>query len=201
MTQSLNLKQKTRGLVKQRLHHAFQSNEKDKLDRDINENLRKVLAQLPLKNCAGFAALDDEPSLRETILSEDHLNWSYPKVSGDQLSFWKPKKFEDLKVGAWGILEPDSQLSEAVDLNRIEAVLIPGVAYDRSGMRLGRGKGFYDRALSSYQGHKIGVCYSFQIINEGLPVEEHDCCVNAVVTEKFVMWLIQDRAENNSVES
>ena len=62
-------------------------------------------------------------------------------------------------------------------------MVVPGVAFDRKGKRLGRGKGFYDRFLKSTNATKVGVGYEFQLIDE-VPSEPHDISMDIIVTQK-----------------
>ena len=86
----------------------------------------------------------------------------------------------DLKPGRFGIREP-SDLCLQMPLNRLDFVLVPGVAFDLQGRRLGRGKGFYDRLLANLRGTTCGVAFDEQIVSE-LPVEPTDISVNCILT-------------------
>jgi 5-formyltetrahydrofolate cyclo-ligase len=86
----------------------------------------------------------------------------------------------DIRTGQFGIREPNLQCV-AVPLNRLDLVLVPGVAYDLRGRRLGRGKGFYDRLLVDVSGIKCGIAFDEQIVNE-IPIEPHDVLVNCILT-------------------
>ncbi|MEI6083951.1 MAG: 5-formyltetrahydrofolate cyclo-ligase [Verrucomicrobiota bacterium] len=83
----------------------------------------------------------------------------------------------DLVVGRFGILEPKTVIPAQPDL-----WLVPGLGFDRSGNRLGRGKGFFDAMLQGAAGVKIGVGHDFQIVDK-LPIEPHDVRLDFVVTE------------------
>ena len=85
-----------------------------------------------------------------------------------------------LALGAFHIEEP--QGDDTVDPDSIELMVIPAVAYDRNGNRLGRGKGFYDRLLASTKARKVGIAYDFQLVDE-IPAEPHDVPVDIVITE------------------
>ena len=87
---------------------------------------------------------------------------------------------EDVSVGFYGIREPNTGCPE-VPPEQFDLVLVPGVAFDFSGNRLGRGKGFYDRLLKPFSGLKCGVCHDFQLL-EKIPSEPHDVRMNFVVT-------------------
>ena len=80
--------------------------------------------------------------------------------------------------GAFHIMEPIGETFTAVD--QIDLALIPGLAFDAQGHRLGRGKGYYDRFLSAFRGKTIGVCFDFQKVAE-VPVDAHDVAVDRVV--------------------
>ena len=86
----------------------------------------------------------------------------------------------DLVTGAFGILEPSSSCEPAA-LNRLDLVLVPGVAFDAQGRRLGRGKGYYDRLLAQVRGAICGVAFDEQIV-EAVPVEPHDVRLTCILT-------------------
>ncbi len=152
---------------------------------------------------------------------------AFPKVHGEEMRYYEITAFSQLKPGAFGILEPsedrgavpvdwreetnrppekDRGSDPALLTERTEAgallVLVPGVAFDRRGHRLGFGKGYYDRHFSAYAGDKtdaaheaqesagsdascilLGVAYSFQIA-ASLPFEPHDLFVSHLLTEE-----------------
>ena len=86
-----------------------------------------------------------------------------------------------LQIGAFGIEEPTGSLVE--NLHEIELSIIPGVAFDCSGNRLGRGKGYYDRALTKLQSYRIGVCFQLQLLPH-IPVEATDLPMDEIWTEQ-----------------
>lgn len=85
-----------------------------------------------------------------------------------------------LTPGAYGIAEPP-QDSEICPPERIDFVLVPGVAFSRDGGRLGQGGGYYDRFLPRCGAFSVGVCHGFALL-ERLPQEEHDARVRAVAS-------------------
>jgi 5-formyltetrahydrofolate cyclo-ligase len=86
----------------------------------------------------------------------------------------------DIFTGKFGVSEPLAEC-ETVPLDRFDLVLVPGMAFDRTGNRLGRGRGFYDRILGAASGVKCGVAYDFQLL-EKIPVEAHDAKVDFIFT-------------------
>jgi len=86
----------------------------------------------------------------------------------------------DIITGKFGVREPAATCAE-IPLNQFDLVLVPGLAFDLSGNRLGRGQGFYDRVLSAASGIKCGVCHNFQLL-EKIPSESHDAKVDFIFT-------------------
>lgn len=86
----------------------------------------------------------------------------------------------DTEKGRFGIREPRQTCPE-LSLNRLDLILVPGIAFDLEGHRLGRGKGYYDRLLAELHGVKCGVAFDEQIVN-CVPVEPHDMRLNCIVT-------------------
>ena len=102
-----------------------------------------------------------------------------PKVVGDDLELRIYKGVESLTRGAYGILEPTGEVF--LDYDAIDLAIIPGMAFDRLGNRLGRGKGYYDRLLPRLKNaYKIGVCFPFQYFDE-IPSEAHDVRMDCVM--------------------
>jgi 5-formyltetrahydrofolate cyclo-ligase len=86
----------------------------------------------------------------------------------------------DIFTAKFGVSEPLAGCEE-IPLNQFDLVLVPGVAFDLSGHRLGRGQGFYDRILSAASGIKCGIGYDFQLL-ETIPAEAHDAKVDFIFT-------------------
>jgi 5-formyltetrahydrofolate cyclo-ligase len=86
----------------------------------------------------------------------------------------------DIFTGKFGVSEPGLECAE-IPLDQFDLVLAPGMAFDFTGNRLGRGKGFYDRILAKASGIKCGVAYDFQLL-ESVPAEAHDEQVTFVFT-------------------
>ena len=134
----------------------------------------------------GFRAKDDEIDIN-ALFEGDRCFWAFPRVQGDALEFFHPKTSSDFVRSEWGIDEPHPLRSDRVEISSLEVILVPGVAFDRRLNRLGRGRGFYDRALKDFKGLKIGVASAVQIASDELPCDPHDIGVDLVVTDKYVL--------------
>ena len=110
-------------------------------------------------------------------------NLLLPCVDGDDLRLRQYTGPACMVAGEqFGIGEPTGP--EWTDLDAVELIVVPGVAFDTQGNRMGRGRGFYDRLLKSTPNAvKIGVAYDFQMMN-AIPVEPHDVKMDRVITEK-----------------
>ena len=86
----------------------------------------------------------------------------------------------ELQPGAFGIHEPASACP-IFDLKKLDFVLVPGIGFAFSGVRLGRGKGYYDRLLAQIPGFKCGVAFDWQVTVE-IPAEPHDICLDCILT-------------------
>lgn len=103
-----------------------------------------------------------------------------PVVVGDDLELRLYTGPEDLAIGAYGIEEPTGE--PFTDYAAIDFIAVPGVAFDRSGNRLGRGKGYYDRLLPRIpSAYKAGICFPFQLVEE-VPAEAFDIRMDEVIT-------------------
>lgn len=104
-----------------------------------------------------------------------------PVVTGSELAV-RRYSAEKMQRGCMGIEEPEGD--DFTDFDAIDLVVVPGMAFDSHGNRLGRGKGYYDRLLPKLKrARKIGICFGFQYA-EQIPSEEHDVRVDTVVTKR-----------------
>ncbi len=102
-----------------------------------------------------------------------------PRVIGNEVELVRFRGLENMREGAFGISEPIGDAYS--ELEHIDFVLVPGVAYTKEGLRMGRGGGYYDRLLPQLiNSVKVGVSYSCQIVND-LPVEQHDVRMDFVI--------------------
>lgn len=128
----------------------------------------------------------DEPQI-ESLLRDPLYRFAFPRIAAESLQFYIPQAESHYEINRFGISEPNPAFSEKIELDTMAAILVPAVAFDRKGVRLGRGLGFYDRVLAKYKGLKIGVGSATQVTNEDLPADPHDVAMDIVVTDQFVL--------------
>lgn len=130
--------------------------------------------------------IDTDPLLRRILSAGKALLLPYIQGEGAEaaMAFAPVADLEkDLVEGRFGIREPGPEArSRAVP--EADLVLVPGLAFDLRGGRLGKGKGFYDRHLAASRAFKAGLCFDVQIAEKNLPLDPHDQLMDAVVTEK-----------------
>nr|MBD5378024.1 5-formyltetrahydrofolate cyclo-ligase [Bacteroides sp.] len=128
-----------------------------------------------------YHSLPDELSTRRFLDKwAGRKSFYLPRVNGVNLDIL-PYDRSTLRYGAFHIEEP--QGADVTPLDVIDMVIVPGVAFDRQGNRVGRGKGYYDRLLRECRATKVGVGYDFQLVEEGIDAEEHDVTMDIVITQ------------------
>ena len=109
-----------------------------------------------------------------------------PKVIGKKLELFKMKDFENLEKSKFGILEPNAYC-ESIGNCGIDFILVPGLAFDLSGGRVGYGGGYYDRYISSLPKYetipKVAIAYDFQIVDE-VPMNKYDIPVDRIIIDE-----------------
>lgn len=115
-----------------------------------------------------------------------------PKIMTEnrEIEFYQIDSIDKLKPGVWGILEPILGKAQYVSAKDIDLMIVPAIAFDQSGYRVGYGGGYYDRYLSKGSLiYTIGVAYDFQLI-EKVPREGYDVPVKKIITEKNIYSVI-----------
>lgn len=151
----------------------------------------EVFQRAPL--VLGFFPLPGEPKilpLLERVLAQGR-SLALPRVEGEDLIFRRLRSLEDCLPGYRGIMEPRGDLPPLGEGDFLEEdllILVPGLAFDGRGGRLGRGKGFYDRLLDRLslcrrgRARTLGVCYGFQLVRH-IPMDARDCPVSGLLSE------------------
>lgn len=176
----------------------------NELKKQIRKQIRVLKSQIPLeekilKSHKIFEKLEQNIffqnagcvmlywSMPDEVQTHDFiLKWTkekqiiLPSVQNDILVLREFEGIENLGTGeSYGIKEPVGE--DFVDYQRIDLVIVPGIAFDKDNNRMGRGKAYYDGLLPKLNAYKIGVCFDFQII-ETVPTDEHDIKMNEILT-------------------
>ena len=173
------------------LRTRIAADERIRLDGMIADHVRELKEFQGASLIAGYVTDGTEPDvvplLRDALSRGSEV--CLPKWNGTEyiLSYVREDGIDRLEPGKWGLMEPVA--TEPVDLDKVGGsllLLVPGVAYDESFARLGRGGGIYDRFLSAgRRSFALGVFYECQK-SLTLPREDHDAYMDAVVTESGV---------------
>ncbi len=108
-----------------------------------------------------------------------------PKCKEENLmDFYIVDDLANLKEGYYGLLEPDSTKCQLLQSTDNSVCLVPGLAFDREGYRIGFGKGYYDRFLLDFKGVTVGMCYT-KCVEENLPRGYYDRPIDILITEKY----------------
>ena len=110
------------------------------------------------------------------------------EIEERNLSLSELKDYDsELEPGTFNILEPKREFRRLVSPDELDLIIVPGVAFDPSGNRLGRGMGFYDRFLKKVKDNIpiIGLAYDFQVL-EKIPANKTDIKVNKIITERRI---------------
>lgn len=109
-----------------------------------------------------------------------------PRCLNDKgrMKFYYINSWRDVEIGKFRLLEPNLSICREVTIFHKSVAIVPGFSFDRSGYRLGFGKGYYDRFLSKYNEIKIGICYN-ACVTKKLPHGRFDVAVDYLVTEQY----------------
>lgn len=118
----------------------------------------------------------------------DKKDIAVPVVKENELALSYIKDWKELSKGRYGILEPKAM--KIANLDEISLAIVPAVAFDEMGYRIGYGRGYFDKLLAKMNAMKIGLGYEFQIV-EKIPEEKHDVRMDRIITEKRIIFTIE----------
>lgn len=159
-------------MIKRRIEENRQNGDRfAKVIRELEEykKAETVMIYMPIKGESDITALLDDEKLFLTAVTD-----------GDDMY---ASKIGELERGKFGVLEPIEKIP--FDKEKIDIVFTPGVAFDKKGNRIGFGKGYYDRFFDGMNVLKIGVCHSFQLLDE-VESDTYDVKMDMIVTEDGV---------------
>jgi 5-formyltetrahydrofolate cyclo-ligase len=127
--------------------------------------------------------VDTVPMMRRALAEGKRV--VLPKVQGKHLALFEIRDFDkDISSGTWGIPEPHE--NNCIALDAVDLMIVPGLAFDERGNRLGYGAGFYDRLLASFTKMTVALAFEVQMVSK-VPAAQHDIAIKKIMTEKRVI--------------
>lgn len=184
--------------LKHAIRQQAQANRHEQVDKDaVSRMIWQRLASLPeygrSVTVMGYVHMRDEVRTRSFLpeILKHGKRLVVPYCVGDELALFCLRDLDELALGTFGILEPkpelQAQADRRIDVGQIDLVMVPGVAFDRRGGRVGHGKGYYDRLLRRALPDTalVGVAFECQLFAE-IPMQPHDVFMDKVITETAV---------------
>ncbi len=157
----------------------------------IREKIKELPGFTSAEQLLLFVSYGSEPDTQELIMESLKKGKAVycPVVFGETMEFYRIHSLKDLQEGYKGILEPVPSEEKKFIPGKHDFMLLPGTVFDRAGNRIGYGKGFYDKYLSSgFAGETAAVAFSIQIVENGrIPAEDTDHKMNCIVTDKEII--------------
>ena len=170
--------------------------QKQAMDTAIRNRLMSLRPVIGAKTVLCYMSTDIEVDTRQFILQllslqkrvalprcVEHTRW---------MNFYLIRDFSQTERHTFGVFEPIPAVCPRLTDFSDSVCIVPGLGFDRQGYRLGYGKGYYDRFLSSFRGRKIGICYE-ACLSEVLPHGYFDVAVDWIVTEKRVIRIHHEK--------
>lgn len=205
MTAMTGLGQPSFGEQKGELRRQIKRLRQNQADKDgASSRILSIVTALPAytaaKTVLWYLDVRDEVRTRDWLLGqglqqakEAGQKVVVPWCEGQTLGLFALQAAGELQVGKFGILEPKETLRTdpafQVAPQAIDLAIIPGVAFDKQGGRLGHGAGYYDRLLADLRSDcsKLGIGYACQVV-EAVPCDSHDVRMDAIVTEAGIVF-------------
>ncbi|MBQ8868619.1 MAG: 5-formyltetrahydrofolate cyclo-ligase [Oscillospiraceae bacterium] len=166
--------------------------EKAKMDMAIAQNLFSIKDFASAQKVLCYVSTETEVDTEGVInrLFEQNKVVAAPKMrdSEGNMDFYTITALAQTQKSSFGVREPNADACNKLDDFSDSVCILPALAFDKNGFRLGYGKGCYDRFLSSYSGLKVGICYE-NCIFDVLPKGEFDIAADVVVTEKQIIYI------------
>jgi 5-formyltetrahydrofolate cyclo-ligase len=184
---SVDEKQEIRKRVESRVSRLSDET-KQRASCQIKERLLTLPEIASSKTIGLFVSFQNEVDTKElinTFLLNTTKTIVLPYIENTGLVFRRIISYSDLKIGHFGICEPNTSCP-LISVNTIDILVVPGLAFGLHGERLGRGKGYYDKVLMNFSGVSIGICFDTQF-EKRIPMESSDKYLPIIVSEKRII--------------
>ncbi|CAN5143021.1 5-formyltetrahydrofolate cyclo-ligase [soil metagenome] len=166
------------------------STERAAADAAITRNLITLATDLGSRSLSAYLSTPDEPDTRPFLdwACEQGIRVLLPVSRVDGLLDWAPYDGKDEQVDDFGMPAPTSPLLGPIAINSVDLIIVPAAAVDRTGMRMGWGRGYFDKTLGSMENCPpvYAVIFDDELV-DSLPSERHDQRVNGVVTPSGIV--------------
>lgn len=183
------MKEKLRKEVKERRKKISKEGNRKK-SKKIKEKLFNLKEYQDAKTILFYVSYNGEvfthQMIKEGITNKKNIIVPISDKKKKKLILSKLKNWNDLSIGSYEILEPKKEKIDKASLKEIDLIIVPGIAFDLKGNRLGHGKGYYDRLLKKTDAVKIALCFEFQI-KENIPTDKYDVPVDIIITENKII--------------
>lgn len=163
--------------------------ERDASTVDLNKNLIDLAVSLDVASISAYLPTNEEPNIRPFLnwADEQKIRILFPISRDDGLLDWTVGDGETEIEGLSGMPEPVGELLGPIAINDVDLIVIPAAAVDRTGMRMGWGRGYFDRTLGSMEKCPpvYAVIFDRELV-DSVPTEVHDKRVNGVVTPSAI---------------
>lgn len=173
--------------VCKKYRNNLSAEKKQQFDLILQEKFLQTEEYKNAKVLLAFVSKDIEINT-ELIIKQalsDGKTLALPKCKEENLmDFYIVDDLSQLMEGYYGLLEPNPEKCKMLSETENTVCLVPGLAFDREGYRIGFGKGYYDRFLLDYKGITVGMCYT-KCVEEALPKGYYDRPIDILITEKY----------------
>ena len=164
--------------------------EKEILNSKIFENVKKSDLYIRSQAILAYVSTSDEVDTRKLIVHALKQNKTVAVPVCDyqkrEMVFVKIDSISDLTICKKGIYEPEFDENKVITQFDNALCIVPGLAFNKNGYRVGYGGGFYDKFLEDFCGTSLGICYE-QFLVDAIKVESHDIAVNYIATEHGII--------------
>jgi 5-formyltetrahydrofolate cyclo-ligase len=182
------MKEKLRKEIKEKRRKQTKEDNRKK-SKEIKEKLFSLPEFKDAQTVLFYISYNGEVFTHDMILESFYKkNIIVPVSNPDKctLTLSHLKRWEELSLGSYGILEPRVEKIRKTKVEDIDLIIAPGVAFDCNGNRLGHGKGYYDKLLKNTNTLIIALAFEFQII-KNIPIYKKDVPVDIIITEKRII--------------
>ena len=165
----------------------------EQINTDSNRIINKFLQLPEYKQCSQlicYVSFNQEVKTTKLIEAAfaDKKKVAVPKVEGNKMNFYYIHSIGELERSNLNIYEPEAKNKVILETKSKNLIVVPGLAFDHFGNRIGYGKGFYDNYFLNHSNvawFKIAYAYDFQVF-EKLPVENHDIQIDKIITPTLI---------------